>query len=56
MSLRIAATTSMDSESALEEHVEKLIQINEDRFITGFHHPIKKDRHKSWHDRHIKNK
>ena len=28
----------------------------EDRFVVGFHQRIKKDRKKSWNDRHIKNK
>ena len=36
-SLHIAATTRMDDEAALEEHVEHLVQLEEDRFIAGFH-------------------
>ena len=55
-SLRIAATTGMDDEAALEEHVVQLIQLEEDNFIAGFHQRIEKDRQKAWHDRHIKNK
>ena len=55
-SLRIDVATGMDNAEALEEHIAQLIQLEEDRLITGFHQHIEKDRQKAWHDRHIKNK
>ena len=55
-SLRIVATMTMDDAKALEEQIVQLIQLEEDRFITGFHQKFAKDRQKAWHDRHIKTK
>ena len=54
--LRIAAATWMDDEGALEECLAQLVQLEEDRFVAGFHQHVEKDRQKAWHDRHIKNK
>ena len=31
-------------------------QLEEDRFIVGFHQQVAKDRQKAWHDRNIKKK
>ena len=36
-SLRIAAATGMDDVEALEECIAQLGQLEEDRFIAGFH-------------------
>ena len=36
-SLCIVAVTDMDDAEALEEHIAQLIQLEEDRFIVGFH-------------------
>jgi hypothetical protein len=33
-----------------------LVELEEDRFIAGFHQQIQKEREKSYHDRHIKKK
>jgi hypothetical protein len=33
-----------------------LLQLKEDRFVTGFHQQVQKAREKAWHDRHIKQK
>ena len=55
-SLWIVATAGMDDEAALEEHLVQLVQLEEDRFVAGFHQRVEKDRQKSWHDRYIKNK
>ena len=55
-SLRITAATGMDDAEALEERIGQLIQLEEDRFIIGFHQRVLKDRQKAWHDRHIKKK
>jgi hypothetical protein len=32
-----------------------LIELEEDRFIAGFHQQVQKEREKAYHDRHIKN-
>ena len=53
-SLWIASTIGMDATKSLDKHITQLIELEEDRFIVGFHHPIKKDRQKVWHDHHIK--
>ena len=55
-SLFIATTTCMSDEGALEEHLTQLVQLEEDRFIVGFHQQVKKNHQKAWHDRHIKEK
>ena len=36
-SLRITVTTWMDDEGALEERLAQLVQLEEDRFVIGFH-------------------
>ena len=33
-----------------------LVELEEDRFIVGFHQQVQKEREKAWHDRHIKSK
>ena len=55
-SLCIAAVTGMDGEVVLEEHVAQLIQLENDRFIVGFHQRVEKDRQKAWDDYNIKKK
>ena len=55
-SLCIAAAMGMDDKATLEERVVQLIQLEEDRFIAGFHQRIEKDQQKAWHDCYIKNK
>ena len=42
-SLHIVVETGMDDEAALEECMEQLVQLEEDHFIVGFHHRVKKD-------------
>ena len=42
-SVRIVAATGMDDAKALEEHIMQLIQLEEDRFIDGFHQQVTKD-------------
>lgn len=53
-SLRIATFTRMKDRGALEERLAQLIELEEDRFLTGFHQQVQKERKKAWHDRHIK--
>ena len=36
-SLRIVAAIGMDDEGALEERLTQLVQLEEDRFVAGFH-------------------
>ena len=55
-SLHNATMTCMEDEEELEERIAQLIQLEEDRFIAGFHQKVAKDRQKAWHDRHIKKK
>ena len=43
-SLRIATKIGMDDEGELEEFLAQLVQLEEDRFITGIHQCIEKDR------------
>jgi hypothetical protein len=33
-----------------------LVELEEDRFIAGFHQQVQKEREKAYHDRHIKKK
>jgi transposase InsO family protein len=55
-SLRIAAFTDMDEIGTIQERLAQLVELEEDRFIVGFHQQIRKEREKAYHDRHIKNK
>ena len=55
-SLRIAQLTEMADIDTLEERLAQLLNLEEDRFIAGFHQKVQKAREKAWHDRHIKNK
>ena len=55
-SLRISAFTEMDDPAMLKERLEKMLEIEEDRFIAGFQQQVQKSREKAWHDRHIKRK
>ena len=33
-----------------------MVELEEDRFVAGFHQQVQKNREKAWHDRHIKSK
>jgi hypothetical protein len=55
-SIRIAAFIGMDDTSVVQERLEQLVELEEDRFIAGFHQQIQKEREKAYHDRHIKHK
>ena len=41
--LCITTTTQLDDEGALEENLTQLVQLEEYRFVTGFHHHVEKD-------------
>lgn len=53
-SLRIVAFIGMADHGALEEWLAQLIELEEDRFLAGFHQQVQKECEKAWHDWHIK--
>jgi len=48
-SLRIALFTKMSESGALEERLSQLMELEEYRFIAGFHQQVQKARQKAWH-------
>ena len=54
--LRIVALTKVTDTDAVEERLVQLIQMEEERFIAGFHKNVEKQQHKAWHDRNIRTK
>ena len=46
-SLCIAASTGMHNDGAIEERLAHLLQLEEDRFIVGFHQKLEKDLQKA---------
>ena len=55
-SLKIATLTELADEETVEERLLHLVELEEYRFIAGFHQQVQKNREKAWHDRHIKSK
>jgi transposase InsO family protein len=55
-SLIIASFTSMDDTDNVQDRLAQLIELEEDKFIVGFHQRVQKEREKAYHDRHIKKK
>lgn len=55
-SLRIVSFMNMDDTAVEAEHMLKLLELEEDRFIAGFQQKIHKESDKAWHDRYIKHK
>ena len=55
-SLKVAQITNMVDTDTMDERLAQFLNLEEDRFIAGFHQKVQKAREKSWHDRHIKNK
>jgi hypothetical protein len=55
-SLRIATFTYMDDKGTMQDRLAQLVELEEDRFIAGFHKKVQKEREKAYHDRHIKKK
>ena len=53
-SLRVVALTDIVDEDTVNERLLHLVGMEEDRFITGFHQHVQKEREKARHDRHIK--
>ena len=54
--LRIDTITEMIDVGAIEEILSQLIQLEDERFVAGYHQNIENERQKVWHDHHIKNK
>jgi hypothetical protein len=46
----------MDDTGVVQESLAQLVELEEDRFIVGFHQQVQKEREKGYHDRHIKKK
>ena len=55
-SLIIVAFIDMDDPSIVQERLAQLVELEEDRFVVGFHQQVRKEREKAYHDRHIKKK
>jgi hypothetical protein len=55
-SLRIASFTDMEDTGAIRERLAQLVELEEDKFVAGFHQHVQKEREKAYHDIHIKNK
>jgi hypothetical protein len=55
-SLIVAMITNISDSSTVEERFSQLVQLEEDRFVIGFHQQVQKAMEKAWHDRHIKQK
>ena len=54
LSLRIVKLIEMTVVDAFELRLSQLIQMEEERFIAGFHQNIEKQRKKAWHDIHTR--
>ena len=54
--LKIIALTDLEDEETVEERLLHLLELEEDRFVVGFHQQVQKNRETAWHDRHIKSK
>jgi len=46
----------MTKSGASKEILAKMMELEEDIIMTGFHQEVHKTKDKSWHDRHIKKK
>jgi len=53
-SLHIMEFIGMADHKALEERLVQLIELQEDKFLAGFHQQLKKECEKAWHDWQIK--
>ena len=54
--LRIVAITAINNVGVVNKILSQLLQLEEERFVIGYHQNIEKVRKNSWHDRKIKNK
>lgn len=51
--LRIATIMNMVDNDIMEEILEQLLMLEEDRFLIGFHNQVQKAREKVWNDPHL---
>ena len=49
-SLKIATLIDLEDEETVEERLLHLVELEEDRFVAGFHQQVQKNREKVWHD------
>lgn len=54
LSLWIAALTNMVDHDTMQECLAQLMELEEDRFLVGFHQQVQKEHEKAWHDQHTK--
>jgi hypothetical protein len=54
--LRIVSFIDMDDTDIVQERLAQLVELEEDKFIAGFHQQVQKEREKAYHERHIKKK
>jgi hypothetical protein len=54
--LCIAAITNMIEEGVVQERLDQLMKLEDDKILAGFHQEVQKEKDKYWHDRHIKKK
>jgi hypothetical protein len=55
-SSRIATFTYMDETRVVQNRLAQLVELEEEKFIAGFHQQVQKEREKAYHDIHIKKK
>jgi hypothetical protein len=55
-SLRVAIITNMTKRGVVQERLNQLMEMEEDRILAGFHQEVQKVRNKAWHEKHIKKK
>lgn len=53
-SLWITAITEMVDRDTMKECLTQIVELQEDRFLAGFHQQVQKAHVKAWHDPHIK--
>ena len=52
-SLRVVVLMNMTDGDALEKRLSQLVQMEEERFTTGFHQTVENHMQKAWHACHI---
>ena len=55
-SLKITVLIDMAYEEIVNERLLNPVELEEHKFVAGFHQQVQKDREKAWLDRHIKSK
>jgi hypothetical protein len=55
-SLCVAAITHMTERGTVQDRLNQLMIMEEDRILEGFHQQVQKARDKDWNDKHIKKK